>query len=337
MEKRKSSINIKNMSKDSLNHNHREYTPSYAISDASENEYYCYDEDGQLSMSSEYWKKEQYEEVEKYLQEQYTKTTKQKAQSNTQYFKEAVINTDTHVNQDHFNDIVKMLKNKYNVTVTDIAHHKDEGKILDDGTKHINYHAHIIFINADLETGKTIKWDKTKLRNLQTDIAEVLQMDRGIDKRISKVERMEHKQYKQHIQQINELKAKNKELQKELNETKKVLTLTKIVNNNLQKQKNELVELFESLGLNEIKQQTSDTKKIKKLLLEKLAREYNEERNKLKETKQATQQQYQSLKIENEQKKELINEAFKKQLTNNVSNNNITNKNKNNKGWERDL
>jgi flagellar hook-basal body complex protein FliE len=94
----------------------------------------------------------------------------------------------------------------------------------------------------------------------------------------------------------------------------------------LQQKNNELEALFESLGLNEIKQKTQDISKIKKMLLEKLALEYNQERTELKNSGMAKQSDYSELKKDNDNKKELIQSTFKRVLTNNIDNVNNSNK-----------
>jgi chromosome segregation ATPase len=142
-----------------------------------------------------------------------------------------------------------------------------------------------------------------------------------------------------------------RELEKELKATKKVLSMTKSENQELatfkdrfytasdtikklESEKNELEALFNALGLNEIKQQTNDIKKIKQMLLESLAIEYNEKRTELKNSGMAKQSDYSELKKDNDNKKELIQSTFKRVLTNNVDN--VNNSNKNNKNIDID-
>lgn len=343
---RRSSINIQDMKLDAYEHNHRTYTPSYAIDTADKNEYLNLVNDKLFIEKNNKlgkYEKIDFQKIQSIFEDRHKETTKRTAQKSIKWFKEAVVNTNHTTTIEQLKKLSKVLQNEFNVMPLDIAHHKDEGYIDDLGNKNINYHCHIIFVNAD-KNGITKKWDKAELRKLQTRVAEILEMPRGIDKRISGNRRLEHKEYKKYINEVNELKKQNLELSKELKETQRVLTLTKSQNKELatfksrfenasdtikklESEKSEMQELFESLGLNEIKQKTQDISKIKKMLLEKLALEYNQERDKLKQSQQATQKQYQELKKDNENKKELINEAFKKQLTKNVDNKNINNKN----------
>lgn len=339
---RGSSINIQDMKLEAYEHNHRTYTPSYAIDTSDKNEYLNLVNDKLFIEKNNKlgkYEKIDFQKIQSIFEDRHKETTKRTAQKSIKWFKEAVVNTNSTTTMEQLKMLSKVLQNEFNVMPLDIAHHKDEGYIDDLGNKNINYHCHIIFVNAD-KNGITKKWDKAELRKLQTRVAEILEMPRGIDKRISGNRRLEHKEYKKYINEVNELKKQNLELSKELKATQKVLSMTKQENKELatykdrfnnasdtikqmQNEKNELLELFNALGLNEIKQKTQDNiKKIKQMLLEKLALEYNQERDKLKQSQQATQKQYQELKKDNDNKKELINEAFKKQLTNNVNNKN---------------
>lgn len=176
----KSSINIQNINYQSYEHNHRKYIPKYAIDTSDKNEYYSYLEaDFKKQVETKKYgtyEKIDFDKIKKVLQENYQKTTGQKPQEKTQYFKEAVINTDTHITKKHFDNLVDTLYKKFKITIIDVAHHKDEGRVEND-EKVYNYHAHLIFINAD-EDGKTIKWNKQKLRDLQTVVADCLDMER---------------------------------------------------------------------------------------------------------------------------------------------------------------
>lgn len=331
---RKSSINFKNVNFDTWEHNHRNYIPSYAIDSKESNQFYNYlNTKFYKTVNNKYgtYEKIDFDKIKKVLQDNYQKSTGQKPQPKTQYFKEAVINTDKHITKDHFDRLNTTLKDKFGIKLCDVAHHKDEGYINDNGEPEINYHAHLVFINADLKTGKTIRWDKTKLRELQTVVADCLDMERGQDKRISKTKRLEHSEYKKHIIKVKELEKQISELSQELTGTQKVLALKKqelekvkeekrIVENrfnnasdtikSLSNKNNELEVLFNALGLNEIKKQTQDIKQIKKMLLDKLNEDYKQQRQDLKQSNIATQQDYSNLKKDNEEKKEIINKTF---------------------------
>ena len=76
----------------------------------------------------------------------------------------------------HFSD-------KYGFQCYQIAIHRDEGHIDEDGKEQINHHAHLEFITLDKKSGKNnyrreLITPKV-LRQIQTETAEILQMQRG--------------------------------------------------------------------------------------------------------------------------------------------------------------
>lgn len=223
---RKSSINIQNMNYSAIEHNHRQYKPSYTIDTSDKNEYISFINDNyliELTNKLGTYKKIDFNSIKTALQAQYKAHTGQKPQQSTQYFKEAVLNTDKHINKDHFIKLKEALKKEFNITVLDIAHHKDEGHI-NDNEKVINYHCHMIFINADLKTGITIKWDKAKLKKLQDITAQIMEMPRGIP---GKNKRLEHKEYKHYINKISDLESQLIQLKEAYKEERQQLINSK--------------------------------------------------------------------------------------------------------------
>ena len=92
----------------------------------------------------------------------------------------------------HFND-------KYGFQCYQIAIHRDEGHIDENGQKIINHHAHLEFITLDKETGKNNyrreKISPRVLRDMQSEVAQILQMERGEDRRLSGAKRIEPRAY----------------------------------------------------------------------------------------------------------------------------------------------
>ena len=95
--------------------------------------------------------------------------------------------------------LAKHFETKYGFQCYQIAIHRDEGHIDDNGLEQINHHAHLEFITLDKETGRSLfraELQRPKaLRQIQTEVAEILQMERGEDKRVSKKERIEPRKY----------------------------------------------------------------------------------------------------------------------------------------------
>ncbi len=324
---RKSSINIANIKTEAYEHNHRNYTPKYAIDTADKNEYISFLNDKYLKTETNKfgtYKKIDFKAIEELYKAKHKATTGRTPQASIKWFKEAVINTDKHITKQHLINLKNKLKSEFGISVIDIAHHKDEGHIVN-GAKNINFHAHLIFVNAD-SNGITKKWNKAKLRRLQTVVAETLDMERGTP---GKNRRLEHKDYKE--QQKIKTKAVNKVVQKYENieeQHSEDMRIVKILRNEITELKAKNVELtksdlknfdklsdiqklFNALGLSEISVfvdvDKETIKKAKAIIEEK----YKQDRENLKASNIGTQQDYKNLKMEKEKNVEIINSYSK--------------------------
>ena len=92
-------------------------------------------------------------------------------------------------------------------------------------TKEINYHAHLEFITLDKNTGKNrqAELNRTKLRELQTLVANELKMERGVDRRVSQIKRIKPREYGEKVATAHNVALKttkdrqfNTELEKNL-------------------------------------------------------------------------------------------------------------------------
>lgn len=125
----------------------------------------------------------------------------------------AVVNLKPESTMQDCENLAKFFEEKYGFQCYQIAIHRDEGHIDERGEKVINHHAHLEFVTLDRKTGKN-KYRRelitpSVLRQMQTEVAEILQMERGQDKRLTGVERIEPRQYAQ-------MKEKEKEKTKGL-------------------------------------------------------------------------------------------------------------------------
>lgn len=131
--------------------------------------------------------------------EAYFEKVGQKFQSKS-YEWSAVCNIKSDTTMQELENLAKHFESKYGFQCYQIAIHRDEGHI-DKGEKIINHHAHLEFITLDKETGKNnyrreLITPKI-LRQIQSEVAEILQMERGQDKRITKRERIEPRKWAQ--------------------------------------------------------------------------------------------------------------------------------------------
>ncbi|EMC9373709.1 mobilization protein [Campylobacter lari] len=128
--------------------------------------------------------------------EKYTELTGQKFQAKS-YEWSAVVNIKETTSMNDLENLSKHFQEKYGFQCYQIAIHRDEGHINEQGEKVINHHAHMEFVTLDRETGKNRQRElsREKLREMQTEVAKILGMERGVDKRISKRQRIEPRVY----------------------------------------------------------------------------------------------------------------------------------------------
>lgn len=159
---------------------------------------------------------------------------------------EVVVNLNENHTLTNAQEVAEHIAKKFNFHISAIAIHRDEGHLVNKTTgRHLspgkdyytdpqgnsyyikngkktkeslepsefeavyNYHAHINFITYkdQKQNWRMALINPPKLRQLQTEIAEILQMERGVDKRISKKERLTHKQLKDQEHEKEALKS----------------------------------------------------------------------------------------------------------------------------------
>ena len=212
----------------------------------------------------------------------YTSTckAKNKAFQAKNYEWSAVVNIKPETTMQDLEKLAKHFSDKYKFQCYQIAIHRDEGHINEQGEKVINHHAHLEFITLDKETGKQIfkmrDFTPQKMREIQSEVAEILGMTRGQDKRISGAKRIEPRQYAQMKEQE---RANTRALKAELDNTKQELTQAQ--------------ETIKTLNKKEIKEQSEAFRKAYagKGLPKEFFREYNEVKKKFLEQKLSVTQE----------------------------------------------
>lgn len=159
--------------------------------------------------------------------QKYTELTNQKFQGKS-FEWSAVVNLKEDSTMQDLESLASYFQEKYGFQCYQIAIHRDEGHIDEKGVLKINHHAHLEFIMLDKDTGKTCfkmrDFTKKEMRAIQTKVADILGMERGVDKRISKTKRIEPRAYakmKEIKQEIKQAKLNRKELIKEYTEQMK--------------------------------------------------------------------------------------------------------------------
>ncbi|EGN1093492.1 mobilization protein, partial [Campylobacter coli] len=157
-------------------------------------------------------------EIIKNAIEKYTEHTGQRFQAKS-YEWSLVVNIKPNTSMNDLQELSKHFQEKYGFQCYQIAIHRDEGHFNEQGEKLINHHAHMEFITLDKETGKNNfrreKISPKVLREIQTEIAEILGMERGKDKRISGAKRIEPRAYAVLKEKEKREKKKNINLEQE--------------------------------------------------------------------------------------------------------------------------
>lgn len=229
------SIHFKKSIAINAEHNDRLKPPSYLISHD--------DKDYEFNRNS-HKAKELKNQIIENAKEAYTKHTGQKFQAKS-YEWSAVCNIKDSTTMQELEKLTEHFQKKYGFQCYQIAIHRDEGHINEQGEKVINHHAHLEFITLDRETGKNNynrqKISPSVLRQIQTEVAEILGMERGQEyfkngvespKRIeprkyAQMKEREKRERKELTQELSQEKTKNRELQAELTATKKELESAK--------------------------------------------------------------------------------------------------------------
>jgi hypothetical protein len=107
------------------------------------------------------------------------------------------------------------LERTFDTKVFQVAIHRDEGHISDDGSEEVNYHAHIEFMGLD-SLGQSVRKKLTKgaLSKLQSETAKLLDMERGKNYALERSPRPKRLD-------THEYKAKAKALQEQRKEQRK--------------------------------------------------------------------------------------------------------------------
>ncbi len=222
------------------------------------------------------------EAKEAYEKNKSPKAPKFKAKS---YEWSLVVNIKPDTSMNDLKNLSKHFQEKYGFQCYQIAIHRDEGHFNEQGEKLINHHAHMEFITLDKETGKNNfrreKISPKVLREIQTEIAEILGMERGEDKRISGAKRIEPRVYAALKEKEKREKKQNKEQEKEqfLNKSE----YKKIIENFRKEQINQGLDKDFFKELSELKKNFQEAKEDNlSELLNDILREHLERIEKLK-------------------------------------------------------
>lgn len=228
-----SSINFKKSIPINTEHNDRTLAPNYLIDK---------EKGAECNRNAEQARALKNQIIKEAIQK-YTENTRQKFQAKS-FEWSAVVNIKPDTTMQDLENLAKHFNDKYGFQCYQIAIHRDEGHKNTKGEIEINQHAHMEFITLDKETGKQNfkmrDFSKQKMREIQTEVAEILQMERGKDKRLTGTKRIEPRKYAQLKEQEKKVvKEATQDLKKQLEKKEQNLEVVKL-------SKKEIKEQFEA-------------------------------------------------------------------------------------------
>lgn len=228
-----SSINFKKSIPINTEHNDRTLAPNYLIDK---------EKGAECNRNAEQARALKNQIIKEAIQK-YTENTRQKFQAKS-FEWSAVVNIKPETTMQDLENLAKHFNDKYGFQCYQIAIHRDEGHKNTQGEIEINQHAHMEFITLDKETGKQNfkmrDFSRQKMREIQTEVAEILQMERGKDKRLTGAKRIEPRKYAQLKEQEKKVvKEATQDLNKQLEKKEQNLEAVKL-------SKKEIKEQFEA-------------------------------------------------------------------------------------------
>lgn len=273
----KSSINFAKAKAHSHAHNVREDEPKYLLPE-------------ERRMPNEFWQNE-LKLSAKEMFDQEVAAAKPKGGRKPSFESshwEAVLNFNPEHTIEDVRRVAEHIEAKFGIKCVEIAMHKDEGHIDKETDETVyNLHAHLNFVTY--ANGKQ-NWrreliDPKKLSELQTEVADLMGMERGDPDR--KAKRLEHRELKIVKRSIEELERENRQLRTRAETAEKMAVKSSEM---ALKAQNALLEAQSTIldQSSVIERLTSDLETLKAM--------YDEDRQKLKDSGTAKQADYQALK-----------------------------------------
>ena len=164
----KTSINIQPVKGGSEQHNQRAKELDYVRPE--------------LSIKNESWISESISDRLNFIKENTKEKTGRSLQSKATPIREGVIVISERTTLKDLQKFAQKAEEKFGIKAIQIYTHKDEGHYKDQEKKEWkpNLHAHIVFDWTNHETGKSIKLNRQDMAQMQTLLADTLDMDRGV-------------------------------------------------------------------------------------------------------------------------------------------------------------
>jgi len=199
-----SSINFQPVKANSKSHNERLVDLDYNFPE--------------LAVNNETWKSGETLEKQKQIAHLCKKISGRKLQKNAVPVREAVVNLNAHHSMNDLKRLAKRLETEKKIKCFQIHIHRDEGV----SRNKLNYHAHMLFDWQNKETGKMLRLNKLDISQIQTIVADSLNMERGELKVNTNRKRLEAVEYKRHQEKLKleKLQSYIKDLEQKKNEAR---------------------------------------------------------------------------------------------------------------------
>lgn len=261
---RKSSITLKHFNDVQVHHflhNSREKPTSNSIFSTEKN---YTNADGRTAIKN-FWN-----ELNKRIKK-YTERTNKKLPKNTIKHISSIFNIDENTTKEQIENVIKYLEKSLDTKVIQYSIHYDEGHIDENGNKKVNYHVHLEMLGLD-SNGRSVRKKITRqfLRNLQTEVAKILNMERGQDVRKTKRKRLDTYEYKRYKKLLDEETKKLKEeLKKKENEIKKLKDENTFLKKRILDKEKELEDKNNEISdlKNELKERKEKLKTLRQILI----------------------------------------------------------------------
>jgi len=204
-----SSINFKAAQNNSESHNERTSVLDYVKPE--------------LTPNNSSWSSSTIDEKRKEIASLCKKLSGRKLQKNSEPIREACVNLGPETKMDDLKRLGIALKEKFGMECFQVHIHKDEGhtdKITGEWKE--NLHAHMLFDWQDKEKGTMLRFQKLDMSQIQTLVADELNLQRGDLKTNSNRERLEAVEYKtqQETLKLQELQKHYADLEQKKNEVR---------------------------------------------------------------------------------------------------------------------
>ncbi len=158
-----------------------------------------------LTHKNEQWVKAAISDRLASIKETYKNTVKRNLDKRATPIREGVVNLKPESTMDDLHRLAQRLEDKFGIKTFQIYIHRDEGV----SDEKINHHAHMVF-DWTASDGKSIKLNKLQMIEMQTVVAEVMEMERG---KSSDLDHLNAIQYKNEAE-----KRKSEELRQEISD-----------------------------------------------------------------------------------------------------------------------